>query len=170
MVTRRWITRDLVMYYNRYQLTPARAGIIPYIYRNGQLYFCLGVDRGSGDLTDFGGGVKATENAIQGAIREFQEETLGVFGDLDTTRLLHSTWVSTPQMLILFAEIHTDPQIANNLFQERVALIPEPEVSALVWLSYTDLIQIVQKNTPTRIYNRVRYLLRRVLPRSQLIK
>lgn len=42
-----------------------------------EVYFAFGVDEQSGDLTDFGGGVKKNETTTQSALREFDEETLG---------------------------------------------------------------------------------------------
>ena len=52
-----------------------RAGVIPYTLTNENLYFLFGVDEASNDFTDFGGGVKTDEDCIEGAIREFKEET-----------------------------------------------------------------------------------------------
>jgi hypothetical protein len=63
-----------------------RAGVIAYIEVPGpvrpQLYFCLGLDQRTGDITDFGGGVtKKDSTALHAALREFHEETLGIFID-----------------------------------------------------------------------------------------
>ena len=59
----------------------SRAGVIPYVAVNGNLHFLLGRDVQSGDLTDFGGGVKKGETAMRGAIREFKEETHWIFDE-----------------------------------------------------------------------------------------
>jgi len=54
--------------------------VIPYVEKNGILYFLLAKDRISGDLTDFGGGVKNYESALVGGLREFMEESNSIFG------------------------------------------------------------------------------------------
>lgn len=56
-----------------------RAGVIPYVVINNSIYFLLGIDTKSKELTDFGGGVKKSENSLDGAIREFKEETSDIF-------------------------------------------------------------------------------------------
>jgi len=56
-----------------------RAGIIPYTIIEDKKYFCLGVDSKYGTLTDFGGGIKKEETFIEGACRELEEESLGIF-------------------------------------------------------------------------------------------
>ena len=63
-----------------------RAGVIVYVEIPGQhksqLFFCLGLDQRTGDITDFGGGVtKKDPTALHAALREFHEETLGIFAD-----------------------------------------------------------------------------------------
>lgn len=52
--------------------------VATYTDANGgdQLYFAFGVDEKTGDLTDFGGGVKSTEATTSSAWREFEEESL----------------------------------------------------------------------------------------------
>lgn len=52
-----------------------RAGCILYNLQNDMFYFYLGVDAKSGNLTDFGGGVKKNETVIEGALRELYQET-----------------------------------------------------------------------------------------------
>ena len=56
-----------------------RSGVIPYTSTsNGTLYFLLGVDARTGDLTDLGGGVKKGENGLCAAFRELSEESCGL--------------------------------------------------------------------------------------------
>jgi hypothetical protein len=52
-----------------------RAGVIPYTYMDGQLCFLLAYHADSGELSDFGGGVKKGENSLIAAYREFSEES-----------------------------------------------------------------------------------------------
>lgn len=59
--------------------TVKRAGIIPYILINDEVYWIMGHDERSGEWTDFGGHSYANELAHQCAMRELSEESLGVF-------------------------------------------------------------------------------------------
>lgn len=63
-------------------MKPRRAGIIPFAVHpeTKKLWFCLAKDSRSLELGDFGGGVKCYETPFSGAVREFNEETLGSFG------------------------------------------------------------------------------------------
>ncbi|EFA86846.1 hypothetical protein PPL_00651 [Heterostelium album PN500] len=53
------------------------SGVLPYLYKNGVLYFMLGLE-GRG-LSDFGGFSDHNETAFDNASREFSEETMGLF-------------------------------------------------------------------------------------------
>lgn len=63
-------------------MKPRRARIIPFTVHpeTRKLWFCLAKDSRSLELGDFGGGVKCYETPFHGAVREFNEETLGSFG------------------------------------------------------------------------------------------
>lgn len=67
--------------------TTRRCSVVPYTIRNGVLYFLLGRDKVFHNLTDLGGGIKKNELAIRGGaliggVREFMEESNGVFGKM----------------------------------------------------------------------------------------
>ena len=60
------------------------ASILPYIVKHGQIYLILGRERYVHDFTDsckwsgFGGSVQLHETDVQTAVREFDEETIGL--------------------------------------------------------------------------------------------
>lgn len=56
-----------------------RSGVIPYTWCSGYLWFLLGIDKKTRDLTDFGGGRKRKESPVDAAYREFNEETCNMF-------------------------------------------------------------------------------------------
>ena len=56
-----------------------RAGVIPFTIKNNHLYFLLGIDRGTRELSDFGGGVKMSETMVDAAYRELLEESCKLF-------------------------------------------------------------------------------------------
>ena len=59
-----------------------RCGIIPYTVHDGSVFFLFARDRESGDVCDFGGSVARGETTLAGGMREFEEESLGIFGRL----------------------------------------------------------------------------------------
>lgn len=60
----------------------AHAGIIPKMWNGSQWLYILGRDTKTGKLTEFGGTVEDSDvDIVAGAFREFNEESLGVFGD-----------------------------------------------------------------------------------------
>src|SRR6185437_730049 len=79
---RSYIIKSVVKDVDLKLVKPPRAGLILYTRVKGDLWFGLGVDRQSGELTDFGGGVsykrRHDEHVIAGALREFNEETLNI--------------------------------------------------------------------------------------------
>ena len=86
-----------------------RAGIIPYTVINNKKFFCLGVDAMYGTLTDFGGGVKRSENFVEAACRELEEESLGIF-DFTTKELMdkvrkNSTTIYDSYTAIIFLNV-----------------------------------------------------------------
>jgi len=88
----------------------SRAGVIPYVIFKNKLYFLLGVDFRSGELTDFGGGVKYDETALEGAFREFEEETHNIFSrdEYDIELIKNETVISDKKyMTIVFLPIKT---------------------------------------------------------------
>jgi len=58
-----------------------RAGVIPFTIYDNRLYFLMGIDRATGELTDFGGHSKMTETIAETALRELTEETCEIFKD-----------------------------------------------------------------------------------------
>lgn len=57
---------------------------------NTSLLFLVGIHAQTGDITDFGGGVKDGESDLMGAYREFHEETRGIFKDEVSIELLET--------------------------------------------------------------------------------
>jgi 8-oxo-dGTP pyrophosphatase MutT (NUDIX family) len=56
-----------------------RSGVIPYIFKNNTIYFLFAKDKKTKEYTDFGGGIKVNENALECGIREFEEESNRIF-------------------------------------------------------------------------------------------
>jgi len=142
---------------------PSRAGIIIYSKFQDKVLFCVGVDRKSKELTDFGGGVsyKLDKDALTGAIREFTEESLGVFGGLKPEELQECIAVYTQIMLIIFVPMICNPLEANRLFLSRYTREKVGEVSGLVWMDVESFLTTLYAKK--RFYVRVYKLLNPVI-------
>lgn len=145
---------------NNYSNINVRAGIIPYTMYDGKLYFGFGVDTTYGDLTDFGGGVqKSDKNPINGAIREFREESLGVFDPICDEDIYTKYMIYTDKILTILVYYDVNPKCIIDNFRQKVSSIEKPEVKDIIWLSKEDLLNSVL-GKGSRIYYRVRHLLK----------
>lgn len=138
-----------------------RAGVIVYTKENETTYFCLGVDTESGNLTDFGGGVKKGETVVDGALRELKEESLGVFGDIDKADLDDMFIFHSYNMAIIFIHLDINKGRVDKLFKERVKDKFEPEVCDVVWLPTEEFMESIH-GRGKKLYIRVRRLLNKV--------
>jgi len=144
-----------------------RAGAIIYTHHKGETYFCLGIDTHSGNITDFGGGVKKDETIVEGGLRELEEESQGVFGTLTPEDVAESTTFHCFNMAIMFIPTCVDPDRISRQFKRRMTkykkLNPdvEPEVCNIIWLSKQEMLESIH-GRGNRLYVRVRRLLSKV--------
>ena len=122
-----------------------RAGIIPYTCINGNYFFCLGRDTASGELTDFGGGVRKNETIFEGANREFHEETRNVFAfDINDRKIAsQSIVVQTDYMTIFFVNV-SDRYISlsKQLFHTSKSI--DAEINDIFWINEVDFVNLVK--------------------------
>ena len=122
---------------------PQRAGVIMYTKHNNEIYYGLGVDAASKEITDFGGGISYKErdkNVILGALREFKEETLNIFGPIDYIDILDAPVIYNKQNLIIFKYVDLSPILINQLFlTAHQNAIQIPEVCDIVWMTTNEL-------------------------------
>jgi len=140
-----------------------RSGIIPFTIMNKSIYFLLGIDNVSKELTDFGGGVKKTENAITGAFREFQEETNNIFENKISIGMCKSSVAITDEnkMTIIFLKIYLNFFEKENVlktFQKNKPFCQE--IDQLVWMHEQNFRNIIKYNTGNLMWKRIqRFLL-----------
>jgi len=130
---------------------PQRAGVIMYTIIKDEVFFGMGLDTRTHDITDFGGGVsyKIDKNAIIGALREFREETLEIFNKINMDDIMNSKVIYDENNLIIFIYITYDPvkicykfnekynniiENTNNLFKHK----NKPEVCGIIWLNISE--------------------------------
>lgn len=127
---------------------PARAGVIVYTINKGVLTFGMGIDTKSGDITDFGGGVRYRKcrdsNAIVGALREFSEESLCVFGNYMPNQVQKCLTIYSSTMAIIFLHLNLNIEKANSLFDYRVSRVTNPEIKKLIWLTKDQLYSVLE--------------------------
>jgi hypothetical protein len=155
------VTKTTVKKIDCKYIRPQRAGVILYSKSSKFTIFSFGVDSKSHELTDFGGGVeynKRKENAIEGALREFNEETLDIFATLKYEDIMDCNVIYDENNLIIFIpineKIETINYIFNKKYQETNINGKIAEVCNIRWLSNSELNLAL--DTPGVIFNRVR--------------
>lgn len=135
--------------------TPSRSGVIIYTHFKGKTYFCLGIDSNFGDLTDFGGGMKKNETFINCGLRELEEESKGVFGEIKEEEIQSNMGVYSKNMMIMFIYRNVDMMKTKKDFKSN------NEVSNIEWIETKDFIDIIS-GKGKRMYSRVRRVLQKV--------
>ncbi len=134
---------------------PQRAGVIIYTKINNELFFGFGVDSIYNELTDFGGHLdRKDKNAITGALREFKEESLGLF-DYTYEQVENNIITYDDKMAILFIKVDESPEMINQKFKNKLMLRSKVEVNNIVWLSLDELLKELNKDHSV-IYTRVK--------------
>lgn len=138
-----------------------RAGIIPYTKIEGKIHFLMGVDMISKELSDFGGGVKIRENTLEGAIREFKEESNKVFPHKIYTKdyiASNGKAFYTPDMTLIF--LYVDDKWHNRInvkfyHKKRSMAIADNkfEMDCLVWVDQDKFFTSVKNQT--KIWKRI---------------
>lgn len=124
-----------------------RGGIIPYIVTdNDNVILCMGVDRNSGDLSDFGGRRKSRDGSIMVTlIRECTEESLGKL-KIHSLSLMREYCVTHGDCLIIFARVDIDEMAsAIREFESAVKLDPLSEMSGVEMVPMDELNTYIDK-------------------------
>jgi len=137
-----------------------RAGIIPYVKKD-TIYFLLGVDKRTRELSDFGGGITKNETILIGAIREFMEESKEIISPSSLKPVSCAIFDKRNDICILFCEI-SDTEFfseASTLFHaSNVVNTESDEMSDIVWISLEDMIKNVYGQRSI-LWNRIKYAL-----------
>lgn len=129
-----------------------RCGVIPYTVADGILHFLLARDKTSKDLGDFGGGAQKTEFALMAALREFGEESHGIFSHIyqsandmsDKIAIIDGT-----KMAMIFAPLECKwIKDAQRIFADNPPTKKKSdEVSELVWVSEEEFINLIRTSS-----------------------
>jgi len=156
---------------------PKRAGGIIYTEYGGATFFGLGIDSKSHDITDFGGGMLYTickpnsttpidRDVVHGALREFREETLGIFEDITVSDVESCPVIYDSANLIIFIRMDVNPDTVCKKFNNTYTTIMKnpsshniPEICGITWLSWQQFQAAINDNNT--LYARVRNFLHR---------
>ena len=136
------------------QTQTLRAAVIPYILLDNELYFLLGQDSQSGDLTDFGGGVKKYESTLAAALREFDEESDEIFGPLckNSNNFSKAIALLDSSMGVLFIPLPREwYKKAPISFQDKKGDLSKKkthrEIDKLIWVAEGEFENILKQDS-----------------------
>ncbi len=138
-----------------------RSGVILYQIIDNEMIFTLGIDFIYNNITDFGGGVKYSDKSpIVGGLREFNEETLGIFGQISQDQIKNCAVIYSTEMMIIFVPfIHNINNIVN-LFNKMKNTSVTNEIKSIVSIDRKRFSTMIEKNDDL-VYHRVSNLLQK---------
>lgn len=147
-----------------------RGGVVLYTRWNEELYLIFAKDSFTHDITDFGGiKSKRLDNSIvDTALREFDEETLGIFQKLTPEDVQDSVCVYDHDTLIILIRIDLDPNEICKKFNEKAKKfeIKKLEVCSIFPIKFHDFIScmtVPAANAKSNVfYHRTESLLRKI--------
>jgi hypothetical protein len=141
-----------------------RAGVIPVTEQGGIKFFAFGVENGVAAIGDLGGHRENKDrDALDSAIREYQEEGLYVFGDI-TREMVQDCFVleGTDTAEILFPVAPPLYQYTEK-FRQLVGNNSDHEVQSIIWLSRNQLLLAIDSQEASfdgtkifHLYSRIR--------------
>jgi hypothetical protein len=124
---------------------PVRSSVIPFTFSDDKLWFSLGIDKKTGDLTDFGGGIKLRDfSPVHAARREFKEETKGVFGNCYQLRNFRQFSYSLLKENVFLMFLYVPSRFMKSTKGKFAKLksLPNDELSGIIWYSQEEFQEI----------------------------
>jgi len=133
----------------------------------------LGRDKSTGELGDFGGGVKKDEWLLTGGLREFMQETKGIFGNMYSSinELTNKLALYSTQMTIIFVPVPSEwIEKAPMLFRSKVSNDRHSnEMSELVWLDERSFRYHITSRSSRMLWKKVKTFFQdNYIPKSDL--
>lgn len=145
-----------------------RAGVLFYTIIDSSLHICFGRDAKTGDLTDFGGGRKASESPVQCAAREGNEESRFVFSHLRVDKIQGFYCLYSSNMLIVFIPVASPNdrdirELTASNFNEKHFLSKSQsksrsynEVADIEWLNEEQIANLFSTRPTKQLFAKVR--------------
>lgn len=123
-----------------------RSGAVVYTTYADRILLLMGVDTDSGDVTDFGGGVKIKhgEGPLDAAVRELKEESYGVLGEIKKSDISDHLAIYTDELMIIFIHITFDVDAIMIEFNFRRDKMDKPEVDSLILMNIDQFKNLVK--------------------------
>src|SRR5665647_2545767 len=146
---------------------PERVGVILTVrLADYSVWYCLGMDRVTGELTDFGGKLKKRETLLSGAFRELREEIGKKIGKTGVEVTPTSEVLLSRKMMIVFATA-LNIETRDDLVKSVRSFTPTREMKSIVWLPLQDLQSLISgrfayytpNGRPHILYEKVRLFL-----------
>lgn len=135
-----------------------RGGVILMTRHGGCVNYGLGTDRLTNELTDFGGKIHSFENSIVGALREFTEETLGIFNTPSLEEIQNCMVIHNEYMLIIFILVEIDPIDICSAFGRALSQSKkEPEVSSIMFFTKDRFVDMLHHTR--NVYSKLAWFL-----------
>ena len=130
------------------QLCCHRCGVIPYsILPDNTILFALGLDSKSKELTDFGGHSLPYESAVTAAMREFNEESLGIFEDIDIKDIQNQLVVHNNHDFVIFLNLDIDLLSIDKIFyrkwKQKINEKYNVENCAILWFTAEQIYKLL---------------------------
>lgn len=142
----------------------SRNGIVFYTNYNGERQFLFAIDAKTKQLTDFGGTYSPDDGCrIISAIRESEEETMGVITGLTVDKLQNCIAVCDHKNLIIFVPIEVNPTTIVKAIENRVKQYfdekqQQPETISATWISGSELTNcITRRDSSGKLYDNTIY-------------
>ncbi len=176
------------------QIKSARASVLPYVIKNNdgrrKIYFLLGIDRETGDITDLGGGVKRDEFSLEAGLREFREESDEIFGNIydHPNDYMRNIALSSHDMCVLFVPLAVEWYDEAILLFEKRKTEPFPtdgngngkkkshcEIERLIWIDEDSFLNMIESRSGScqlpdvsnhQIWSRIQKFYRRKINRE----
>ena len=126
------------------------AGILPVIKENGKIYMLLGKDLGG--WSGFSGGQDGDETPQETAFREFHEETIGIFPDVDISFLqrncfhVHNAKTPTGKIFVMYLVDFSSLDTKNTTYDfhtafEKTVRVCEREKTSVQWVEISNVFK-----------------------------
>lgn len=139
-----------------------RAGVVPYkiVSKMGKIeyVFAFGVDRESHDISNFGGSVKPPESTVDAAVREFMEESLGVFGTIARSEVSQSVVIYSRTEILIFVQLEWNDNSIVSDFKN--CAYHTSEMDKIVFYTYDQLVQELSNYHEAIFYTPVAEIIR----------
>ena len=138
-----------------------RAGVIPYLQTPEGLVYVLARDRKYGTPGGFSGHVERDEPPLHAALREFKEESLGVFGEYTTSQIGDCYAIYDEKELLILLPVNLEKEKIQQLFGLRIR--SNTDTSELLFFSSGELEQTLAGFGAETIHKRIRYLIMKAI-------